>query len=269
MKGILFTVFITGISLSLPVTLFSQKPKQRVCGPTVNEKLIQYFGTSETKPDQIINNTHYLDNSPSKPEVIKIGGHIVEWITDPAKVRSEVAVKIDGELIALANLESKNAADGDQKFNFDLIGEWRQIKLYRLYTHDIVGLTLGPEMCTGLMCGVATQLFFDVKLKKVTAFATFRADEEVRLHRLTNEENYYYVSKTFDGDPHGIEKASITYQAYRLLPSGDFQLATSSLGKPYFLKHTYYPDVFDLKIKKYRPAGKPDELEQKWIQRID
>lgn len=241
----------------------------KICGPTVNERLTTYFELHEKPPAQIINNTEDSGRWESKVQLIKIGDHVIEWTDKVEKLSAISSVKIDDQLLTFKGEQSINEADESRKIDMEMVGEWRQIRLHKLFNREIISITAGPRSCTGLMCGVAAQILYDVNAKKATFFGTFRADEEVKLFRLTNEEVFYYLAKRFDGDPHGQERASITYSAYQLKSSGDFELKRDVSGKPYVIKHTYYPEVFYDRVKKYRASTKSDILEQNWIEKID
>lgn len=247
----------------------AQNSKGNICGPTVNERLTKYFELNETKSTQIINNTENNHSWESRSELIMIGDRKVEWTDKVEKLKSESFIKIDGQAIPFNGIQSINEADENRKIQMEMVGEWRQVKLYKLYRQEILGITIGPRSCTGLMCGVAAQILYDVNTKKATFFGTFRSDEELRLFRFTNEEVFYFLAKRFDGDPHGEEEASVTYSAYQLKTNGDFELSKNAAGKPYFIKHTYYPDVFDTRSKKFTAATKADIFEQNWIEKID
>lgn len=256
-------------ALALSIDIFGQKSKRKICGPTANERLKTYLELNEEKPAQIINNVEGGGLWESKVQSIKIGDHVVEWTDKIEKLTAISNIKIDDQIITFTGIQSINEADENQRIDIDVVGEWRQIKLYRLFNQEIIGVTVGPRSCTGLMCGASAQILYDVKTKRAKNFGTFRADDEVRLFRFKNEEVFYYLAKRYDGDPHGFDKASVTYSAYELRPNGGVELKRNSAGKPYFIKFTYYPSVFDTRLKKNLPTTKSDILEQNWIEKID
>ncbi|HMJ08957.1 MAG TPA: hypothetical protein VK468_08130 [Pyrinomonadaceae bacterium] len=233
------------------------------------EKLDDYFDANEVKPAQIINNVENPGLWQSQTSVIRIGRHVIEWIDKVEKLHYESSIRIDGQLVRFRGKKSINDSDGSNKIDMEVVGEWRQLKLYKLYKKEVIGITIGPRNCTGLMCGVAAQMLFDVATRKTSFFGTFRADEEVRLFRLTNEEDYYYLSKDFEGDTYGTDEFSITYQAYRLMPTGDLVLQKNASGKPYFLKHMMFPVNFEPYTLRKLSVEKPDQLEQDWIEKIE
>lgn len=242
-----------------------------ICGPSVSERIRNYFDGEEIRPSQIINNTYDPGLWKSSSETIKIGTHTIRWINKVRKLTSESFLQIDGELIVLKDKHSVNQADGDTPIDFDVVSEWDQIKLYKLSEGDVIGLTLRPRMCTGLMCGVAAQLIYDVRTKQKTYFGTFRSDYETRLFRITNDNDYYYVAKNFDGDPHGVTTPQVvTYELYKREPSGRFIVQRNAAGEKFYIKHTIFPDMEfkgDEVVPKKEPS--PDKLEQNWITKID
>lgn len=256
-------------ALPLSIDIFGQKSTRKICGPTANERLKTYLELNEEKPAQIINNVDGDGLWESKMQSIKIGDHVIEWTDKVEKLTTISSIKIDDQILTFTGIQSINEADENRRIDIDVVGEWRQIKLYELFDQEIIGVTVGPRSCTGLMCGVAAQILYDVRTKKATFFGTFRADNEVRLFRFKNEDVFYYLAKRFDGDPHGFDKASVTYSAYALKPNGVVELKRNYADKPYFIKYTYYPSVFDTRSKKNRPATRSDILEQNWIEKID
>jgi hypothetical protein len=242
-----------------------------LCGPSVSERIRKYFDGEEIRPTQIVNNTDDPGIWISKTSTIKIGNHTIEWIDKVGKLTSESSLKIDGELITLEDKKGVNNADEDQPIRFISVGQWDQIKLYKFYDGDIIGLTMLPRMCTGLMCGVSAQLMYDVKTKQKTYFGTFRTDEETRLFRITNENNYYYIAKNFDGDPHGYTAPQvITYELYKREPSGKFVVQKNAAGEKYYIKHTILTDMeFDGDTVEPKKEPLRDKLEQNWIKKIN
>lgn len=242
-----------------------------LCGPSVSERIRKYFDGEEIRPTQIVNNTGDLGRWKSKTSTIKIGDHTIEWIDKVGKLTEESSVKIDGELITLKDKKGVNNADEDRPISFDSVGQWDQIKLYKLYDLDVIGITMGPRSCTGLMCGVSAQLMYDVKTKQKTYFGTFRTDDETRLFRFTNENDYYYIAKNFDGDPHGDTAPQvITYELYKREPSGKFVVQKNATGEKYYIKHTILTDMeFDGDKVIPNKDLLPDKLELNWIKKIN
>lgn len=262
--------------LLLTVCCYAQVTSKRIpqpkCEQYIYERLRNYFDINEEKPTQIINKTNGLEPWQSRTQKILIGNHSVEWIDEVTEKDSRSSVKINGELIAIADKVTTNKPDGDDTFTLDMIGEWRQVKLYDLYDQTIIAISMGPRQCTGLMCGVGAQLWYDMKTKQKTFFGTYRTDFDVRLFRFTNEHALYVVSTSFDGDPHGVTGPSfVTYKLYKLQPGGQFQIQRNSAGVDYFIKHISFPEM---KLQgsgtvKKRKVLKCDKMEQNWIRKIE
>ena len=147
------------------------------CNPYVEERLSYYFSRNAIEATQIVNNTDDIPNR-SRTEVIKVGSHTVEWIVDAESRKAVVSVRVNGDLITLDDKQSLNSIDGDQRLDLNVIGEWYQVKLYKLGDGEIIALTMGPEMCTGLMCSVAAQLYYDTTAKRSELFGRYRTDHE-------------------------------------------------------------------------------------------
>jgi hypothetical protein len=275
MKKVLARFMGMSVALGVAITLLTlpgtaQTKGERNCGPTVNESLTNYLRLNEVTPTQIINNTEDPGLWMSVSEMIKIGDHSIEWVTDVTKTASESYVKINGQIISFKGLVSVNEADEDSKITGEMIDQWDQLTLYKLGEQEIIGITAGPRSCTGRMCGVGAQLIYDTKTKKATFFGTFRTYEKVKLFRFKGDKPvYYFLAKRFDGDPHDNDKASVTYFPYLLKPDGELVLQRNKRKQPYFIKHTYYPNQFDSRTRKSKPALKADILEQDWIEKID
>lgn len=230
------------------------------CDPHIHERLQFYFGRNEVEPAQIINNT---DKDPgawkSRTQKIVIGNHTVEWIDKVDKRTSESSVRINGDLVTLKDKLSVNAADGEQKIDMYVVDQWDQIKLYKLYDQEIIAITMSPRMCTGLMCSVGAQLYYDVKTKQKTFLGTYQTNfREAKLYRFANGEANYVVSTKVDGDPHGGSTSAVTYELYKVGSKGDIQIQKNPAGVNYFIKHTMFPET----------ESKPDQIIQNWIEEI-
>lgn len=251
----------------------STPPREQpdICGPSAAERIRRYFDDKEIRPTQVINNTADLGRWTPKTSTIKIGTHTIRWTDKLVKLHGEATVRIDGELIVLKNLRSLNNANGNLPIDFRAVDQWDQIKLYKISGGDAIGITMHPRICTGLMCGVAAQLMYNVKKKQTTYFGTFRTDDETRLFRITNLNDYYYVSSNYDGDPGGLTTPQVvTYELYKLQPNGKFVVQSNPAGERYFIKHTTFPDMeFDGVITVQKKEIMADTLETNWINKID
>src|SRR5829696_4219420 len=157
--------FLTAIFFVLPIlalTASAQRsapaPKPQ-CDSYVSERLDSYFIRQAVQAAQIINNADDQPNR-SRTEIIKIGPHTVEWVVQNEGRESSVSVRINGDLITLNDKQSVNLANSDQRLSMNVVGEWHQVKLYKLHEREIIALTMRPAMCTGLMCSVGAQLYY-------------------------------------------------------------------------------------------------------------
>ncbi len=268
---LLFVLVLVVLSNSQTTKVAPPAKQLQICGPLVKERIRTYFDREEIRPTQVINNTDDSGAWASKTTAIKIGDHTVEWIDKVEKHESESSLKINGELITLKDKRSVNQADGGRPVDFYVVNKWDQIKLYKLHEADVIGITMRPWTCTGLMCSVAAQLMYDVKTKQKTYFGSFRTDDETRLFGITNQNDYYYVAKNFDGDPHGLTVPQVvTYELYKRDKSGSFVVQTNSAGQRYFIKHITFPDM-EFKGDEVMPKKEvsADKLEQNWIKKVD
>ena len=263
MNNLVLPLFLTLLSLSCASQTNSTQTKEATrpnCDPYIHERLQFYFGRNEVEPAQVINKTEkYPGAWDSRTQKITIGNHTVEWIDRVDKRNSKSSVGINGDLIALKDKQSVNAVDGSKNMGMNVVGVWDQIKLYKLYDQEIIAITMSPRTCTGLMCSVGAQLYYDVKTKQETFFGTYQTNfREAKLYRFANGEANYIVSTNFDGDPHGGSTSAVTYELYKLGPRGDIQIQKNPAGVNYFIKHTMFPET----------ESKPDQIEQNWIEDI-
>lgn len=273
MIRVLKTIYLPIALLLFPVCFFGQtskKPAQRTCGPFIYERLHYYFTTHEERPSQITNNTGNPEPWRSGTQKIAVGPHALEWIDEVDKNDSRSSLRINGELITLADKRTENLADGDANIELDMVGQWDQIRLYELHEQTIIAVSMSARQCTGLMCGVSSQLWYDIKTKQKTFLGTYRTDSEARLFRYPNVEAFYILSTNFNGDPHGVTNpAVVTYQLLKLQPNGQFRGQQDRSGEKYYLKHTAFPDseVVGDTVRK-RKIKRSDCLEQNWIEKV-
>lgn len=265
-------VLLIGLLASCSVAqVASKRVLQPKCEQYVYERLHNFFRINEVRPTQIINNVNRLEPWQSRAQRIRIGDHTIDWITEVTRNSSRASVRINDELITIDDKVTTNMPDGDDPFTLNMIDEWDQVRLYDLYGKTMIAISMGPRQCTGLMCGVGAQLWYDVKTKQKTFFGTFRTESDPRLFRFTNEEDFHVVTTNFDGDPHGVTSpAVITYNLYKLQPSGQLQIQRNAAGREYFIRHTTFPDM-ELKGDKVqkRKVSKCDKLEQNWMSKIE
>jgi hypothetical protein len=262
-KVLLFLFLLSTISFPQSI---SKRGAFQECDQFIDERLRDYFDRNEVPAAQIINNVAELGRWESRVQAIKVGNHTVEWIDDVTANDSQSSVRINGELIRLNDQVTLNAPDEINKFKLDMVGQWDQIKLYEFYEQTIIAISMTPRMCTGLMCGVGAQLWYDIKSKQKTFFGTYRTDSDVRLFRFPRENAYYTLATNFTGDPHAVTTPTVvTYELYKLETNGDFRIQKNARGVNYFIKHTSFPDM-EIKGKsvKRRKALKKDTIEQNW-----
>lgn len=243
----------------------------RECESSIDERLRNHFERFEERPTQIINNTEGI-SVRSRATNIRLGDHKIEWIetVDKKGVRA-AEIKVNGDLIKFNGLESINNIDEDSKIEVNWVNSWHQIRLYKLGDRDLITVEMIQQGCTGIGCGVSVQLIYDLKTKTKSFFGTYRTDSQARLFRFTSEVEYFFVSKSFTGDPHGVTRpAVVTYELYALRPNGQFQLQKTPGGNRYFIKHTVFPDrEFEGDTVKQKKQLIPDTLEQNWIKPVE
>ena len=218
-------ITLSACLLSAHAEVTAQDSFKITCGPPIAERLAFYFSRSETRPRHIVYNE--IDPGPTKKSIekIELGGVIFEWIVAPKEKRDvDIAIKINGHRIELKEQKPINPADGDRTIGPELISTWDQVRLYDLGgDRKIIALTLRPRMCTGLMCSVAAQLYFDLKSKQTSFFGSYQTDGDAKLFSFGQDGSQAFVVATnFVGDPHGGSESVITYALYRLLPDGKF-----------------------------------------------
>ena len=242
------------------------------CGLSVNERLTNHFDGFEIRPDLVFNNKdHDLGLVRSKTRTIAVANHRISWITTVSKNDVRSAIRIDNETIQLKGQLSINNADGDAKIEMDLVNDWDQIKFYKLADREIIGISLSPSNCTGLMCSVSAQLLYDLSSRKKSFFGAYQTDREVKLYRYGSDDTPFFVGRSFEGDPHGLTSPIVvTSELYRLRPDGQFEIQHDIAGKKYFIKQTVFPDrEFAGQEVKLKKELLPDTMEQHWIRAIE
>ncbi len=255
-------VFLLALIFLLPLSVAAQhnRPVKRpACPRPVDARLRDYFDGAMIAPSIILNNQTDSGKRESNSTTIPLPGHGIEWINLWTKDDLATSVKIDGRLISFKGMKTTNIVDDSGKGDLDLVEEWREARLYQLNGHDIIGIGMGPGMCTGLMCSVSFQLIYDIKTKTTTVFGTFRTDHDVNLYRFGNEDKVYYLSKSFFGDPNGTNPVVTEYDPFELTADGHLREYRSKNGSKYWLKHSYYEFEFE----------KPQTLDQRWFEKID
>ena len=196
-----------------------------------------------------------------------MGGYKVEWNNAITKNYVRSSVRVDGELITLSDKFTANYPDGEP-IKLDFVGRWDQIKLYELDDQAVLAISMTAQQCTGLMCSLGAQFWYDLKSKQKTFFGTYRTSPDVNLYRFPKDERLYTISAAFDGNPHGVTGAStVTYSLYELSQDGTFSIRKDRSAKNYFIRHTIFPDneLSGANVRK-RKHQKFDCLEHNWLE---
>lgn len=252
---------VLALCLFLPLCVSSQKsrtPQGRSCPRPIDARLRDYFEAAAIAPAALVNN----DPGPglrTKTTIIPLPDHKIEWINTWNNDELLTSITIDGDLIPFKGLQTINVVDGLGKGKLDLIEDWRQARLYRVFDHDTIGIEMGANMCTGLMCSVGFQLIYDVKTRTASFFGTFRTESEINLYHLGNEDRIFYLSKTFIGAPNSSNSVVTEYDPYELTDDGHIREFRDKAGSKYWLKHQYHEFEF----------GKAQRLDQHWFEKID
>ncbi len=270
MKTLQIAVFLILISISCFAQESVKSVQEQKCEPFIYERLSNYFEINEERPTHVLNNTKDPGRWRSQTQKLKIGTQSVEWIDEVTGNYSRSSIRINGDLIPLDTQKTLNAPDDDQKYTLDMVEQWDQIKLYELGDQTVVAISMLPRICTGLMCGVGIQLWYDVKTKRKTFFGTFRSDSDARLFMYPKKNTNFLVSTNFQGDPHGVTSPAVMiYNFYELQTNGSFQIKKDNNGKNFFLKHTIFPDREfsgdDVVKSKERRL---DCFEQNWVEDV-
>jgi hypothetical protein len=229
------------------------------CPRPVDARLRDYFEASAVSPTMLVNNDSNPARRKSQTTRIPIEGHEIEWVNVWNADRLSTSIKIDGNLISFRGRKTVNIVDNQDRGELDLVENWRQAKLYELSGHDVIGIEMGPAMCTGLMCSVSFQLIYDVKSKTANLFGTYRADRDVNLYRLGNEDKVFYLSKTFIGAPNSPNPVVTEYDPFELTGDGKLREYRDKNDAKYWLRHQYSEFEFE----------KPQKLDQHWFEKIE
>lgn len=232
-------------------------------------RLDAHFERYELAPVKTIDSQDSTDEPDSPRQLIKIGSHQVEWLTDfdDKGVRTP-SLRINGDLIPLEGEMTLNRIDEDRKEDAGWVNSWWQIRLYKLGDRELLGIEMNQFGCTGLGCSVSIQLLYDLKTQKRNYFGTFRTDSEIRLFRFLGKNEYFHVSKSCDclnADGEYI----VTYNLYRMRPGGEFVIQNAPNGKPYSIRHSFYPAESERYTGRVIPPKEPDNLEHNWIRPIN
>ena len=260
-----------------PVELTPEPNAEHVTRPTVpaelpksdaERRLGAHFERYKVAPVMTIDSQDSTYEPDSPRQLIKIGSHQVEWLTDlDDRGVSTRALRINGVLIPLEGEKTLNQVDENGSEDVGWVNDWWQIRLYKLDDRELLGIEMNQSGCTGLGCSVSIQLVYDLKTKKRNYFGTFRTDSEIRIFRFAGENEYFYVSRSCDCVNASGEYV-VTYNIYKMRPDGEFVIQNAPNGKPYFIRHSFYPAETEPYTGRVIPPKEPDKLEHGWIRPI-
>lgn len=219
------------------------------------EKTIEnYLLSHEIKPLLVINN-EFDDAHIEKVKKIKVANHKITLFYSLETFK----LKIDGDLITLKDKVSLNEATDNGKIEGDIVNKWYKIKLFKAQGRELIGIEMGQDFCTGLMCSVSFFLVYDLNTKSQNYFGDFRIDNELKLYDFRNDGtiDFLATNNDFTYTP-GFEITHV-YNFYTLDKKGVFQLQRDKNNKPYFIKRVFSSDndeEFD------------NKFEQNWIEEI-
>jgi hypothetical protein len=225
----------------------------------IEKRLKYYLYDREITPSVVINNT---DRDQTE---IKLEDNKIEWIRGD----KEAKVKINGDLITLKDKSSLNNADVSGKIQGDMVDNWRQIKLFKVNNRKLIGIEMGSEFCTGLMCSVTFFLIYDLETKSTNFFGDFRIDHELKLYDFKNDGTIDFLSTTNVGFTY-TENSEFKhlYELYALDEKGSFQRQLDTNQKPYYFNRTFKTlEVRDRYDEDYRELD--NKFERNWIEEIN
>ena len=206
-----------------------------------------YFTKHEIKPLITVNN---IEGNQTDVELSK---HKIKWINNG----NEIKIKIDNDLFTLKDKVTLNIV-WDDKDSVDFANNWDEMKLYKINGRELIGIRMYFYPCTGLGCSVNYFIIYDLQTKTKNLFGTFRTENNLALYNFNNDNKINYLSKTFSGDAHGASPMEFIYELYSMENTGQFVQQKNSIGQPYQIKQTTYPN----------DTTKSDKFEQKWLTEI-
>ena len=239
----------------------SIKPKQTK--KSIEKRLKRYFERHKIKPSMVINN-EYNGARDERVEIIKVSNHKITWFHS----YKEPKIKINDDLFTLEEKVSLNNADDSRKIEGKIVNNWIQIKLFKVNGRELIGIEMGNDPCTGLMCSVTFFLIYDLKTKSKNFFGDFRINNELKLYDFRNNGMIDFLGTTNVGFTYtaGFEFKHI-YELYTLDKKGNFQRQLHINQKPFYFKRTFktlevrYKDDED-----YKELEK--KFEQNWMEEI-
>lgn len=241
---------ITVLTIKTSVSETKNQPLQTKA--PIEKRLERYFYKNEIRPLIAISNTK------GNQTEIHLANNKIRWISD----NKETKIKINNDLFTLEDKLSINSADEDRKINGYIANNWDEIKLFNFNGRKLIGIRMGNDPCTGLMCSVCFYLIYDLKTKSKNFFGTFRTEQDVRLFDFENDGTIDYLSTTYIGNVNSVE-AQYVYELFTLDEKGNFNIQEDRSNQPYFIKRTF-------KVNGYEIVKEIDEkFEQNWIEKIN
>lgn len=229
----------------------------------IEKKLEKYFDSHEIKPLLTIEND-YNGARKNRTEEVKVSNHLLTWYysikTDRGPTIETLELKIDDDLITIEDKSSLNGADGGGKISGNIVNNWRKIKFYKVNGRELIGIEMGNEFCTGLMCSVTFFLVYDLETKSQNFFGDFRIDNELKLYDFGKDGMIDFLGTKNDFTYTPGFKVTNIYSLYTLDKKGIFQLQKDSSRKPYFIKRVFSSND-DSEFN--------DKFEQSWIEKIE
>lgn len=222
---------------------------------SVENKFKNYLKSREIKPLLTIEND-YDGLRGERVEEIKVSNHKITWFHS----MESAELKIDGDLITIKDKLSLNNAHENRKIDGFIVNDWREIKLFNLNGRELIGIEMGNNPCTGLMCSVTFFLIYDLRTKSENFFGDFRIDNELKLYDFGNNRTIDFLGTNNDFSySRGIEITHI-YNLYALGPKGYFRLQKNSRQRPFFIKRVFSSDNHE---------EVEDKFKQNWIEKIN
>lgn len=220
----------------------------------VEKKFENYLLSHKIKPLLTIEND-YNGARNEREETIKVSNHKVTWFHS----FEESKLKIDDDIITIKDKSSLNSADSSGKIECKIVNNWRKIKFFKINGRDLIGIEMGNDPCTGLMCSVTFFLIYDLKNKSQNFFGDFRIDYELKLYDFGNNGTIDFLGTNNDFTYTAGMKITHIYNLYTLEKNGNFQLQKDKNKKPYFIKRVFISDD---------ESEIDDNFEQKWVEKI-
>ena len=218
-------------------------------GESVERKLKYYLYGREIKPAVIVNNIEH------NQKLINLENIKIKWI----RSEKEIKVSINGDILALKDKSSINNVDDSGRTLGNIVDNWNEIKLFKINDRKLIGINMGSEFCTGLMCSYSFYLIYDLKTKSSNFFGDFRTGIEMKLYDFENNGTIDFLSTTNDFTNTPRLETKHTYNFYTLDEKGTFRLQKDNSQNPYFIKRVFSSN---------NESEIEHKFEQHWIEEI-